>query len=136
MKDATYYERFGGTGAEACPRAYWNAPILFNPGAGVAGTAVAAVVNEGRWVVSCPAPRCGGAQLASLTDLRFMCVTCANATNGGSWRPVVLPASLATIVAALDARSHPADQNWVPGETVAALLAENRSLILIGGVLA
>jgi hypothetical protein len=112
MKDATAY---GDLGAESCPRAWWAAPTPF---------------NQGRWIVSCPVTRCGGAQLASLTDPRFMCVTCANVANGGAWLPVTFPPvkAMTGIVAALDRRSNPVDQNWLPSENVAALLAENVTL--------
>jgi hypothetical protein len=127
MKDATAY---GDLGAESCPRAWWAAPTPFNPGAPVGGTALSAFVNQGRWIVSCPVTRCGGAQLASLTDPRFMCVTCANVANGGAWLPVTFPPvkAMTGIVAALDRRSNPVDQNWLPSENVAALLAENVTL--------
>ena len=122
MRDATHY---GNQGAESCPRLFWTAPTPFNPAAPTTGKPVAAFVNEGRWIVSCP---CGGAQLASLIDPRFMCCECANAANGGAWMPVTFPKALPDIVAALTARADPVAQNWQPGETVAVLLAENVTL--------
>jgi hypothetical protein len=128
MEDATTYGHRQGRGdgvrgAEWAARLYWTAPIPFDPSKGTSGSSLAAFVNEGRWIVSCP--ECNGAQLAALSDPRFMCVNCGNAKNGGKWRPVVYPSGLAEIVAALDLRSDPVDQNWLPGETVAALLVEN-----------
>jgi len=134
MRDATHYaELIAGyvpaeRGAESCPRLFWTAPTPFNPDAPTTGKPVAAFANEGRWIVSCPVPRCGGAQLASLTDPRFLCVTCGNVANGGAWLPVTFPKALPDIEAALTARANPVQQNWLPGESVAVLLTENVTL--------
>jgi len=87
-----------------------------------AGEALAAVVNEGRWIVECP--YCSGAEFASETDPHFMCTACGNVANGSAWRPVTFPTALRDIEPALDSREQ-RHQNWLPGETVAVLLAEN-----------
>jgi len=86
---------------------------------------VAAVVDNGRWIVKCP--DCPGAQLTAADDPRFMCVECANAAVGGLWRPVVWPTDHAEIGELLDVR--PRDTaNWLPGETVRDLQVENELL--------
>ena len=121
LQDATHY---GPHGAESGPRAWWAAPTPFNPNAPTTGRPLIAFVNDGRWVVACTVPRCGGAQLAALDDPRFMCVTCGNAANGGAWLPVTFPEARQSIATALAGREK-RDQNWLPGESVADLLAEN-----------
>lgn len=128
MRSAKHYATPGippDRGAEWCPSRYWDAPVPYRVNAPVGGPAVQAVVNHGRWVIACP--DCSGAQLACLTDPRFMCSDCGNAGNRGLWRPVVIPADVAGIEAALAVRS--ADlQNTTAGQTVADLVAENELL--------
>lgn len=80
---------------------------------------IAARVNHGRWIVECPQDRCGGAQLASQIDLRFVCVEC----GAGPYK-VVWPKTRAAIEEALEPRPE-ANRNWHPGETVKDLHAEN-----------
>ena len=112
-------------GAEWAPSRWWDADVPYRPGAKVGGPSVPALVNHGRWVIACP--DCGGAQLACLSDPRFLCTDCGNVDNGGRWRPVVLPVDLAGIEAALGSR--PVDlQNMTAGQTVADLVAENELL--------
>ena len=77
-----------------------------------------AYVNHGRWVVDCPAAGCAGAELAS--DVRpFVCASCGE----GPYQ-TRFPTERAAIEAALESRPVEA-QNWLPGETVADLEAEN-----------
>lgn len=123
MRDATFYGTIPGRGqAEVGPRRFWQAHDPYSPVNKVLGDAVPVVLNQGRWIACCP--DCNGAQLASQTDQRFLCNECANIANGGAWRPTAWPPDRPAIEAALD-RRQPANQNWVPGETVADLLAEN-----------
>lgn len=76
---------------------------------------VYAYVNHGRWVANC---HClGGAELVTEGE-EFLCGNC------GSVRPVVWPADIEQIEAAL-ARRPTVNQNWQPGETVQLLAAEN-----------
>lgn len=90
------------------------------------GEAVEAYVNEGRWVVDCPT--CAGAQLACLSDPRFMCNECGNAEVGGRFRPVVLPVARTREALARILEPRPtANQHWRPGETLADLRRENRA---------
>lgn len=114
--------------AASTPRRFWQSPRPLGD-AMAAGTApssqaVAVYVNEARWVVDCP--DCGGAQIASRADRRFMCNECANIAIGGLWRPVVWPSSTVEqgIEKALAPRP-PRNAHWLPGETVADLVAEN-----------
>lgn len=141
LKDAAWYDHVArrlGVGhavglpadreAEVAPRTFWQSPeslpdALGAPTAPMA-EAIVAYVNDGRWVVDCP--DCGGAQLASRTDRRFMCNECANIAIGGLWRPVVWPSAKTErgIEEALGAR--PArNAHWSPLESVADLVAEN-----------
>jgi len=112
--------------AETVARVGWRAPIspdqAFAADVGPVGTAVAAYVSHGSWVVECP--DCAGAQFACPDDHRFMCNECANALNGGLWRPVIWDKQRAKIEALLQNRPRE-NQNWRPGETLDELRAEN-----------
>lgn len=97
-----------------------------------------AYVNHGRWVVSCPWG-CNSAQYASRDDRRFFCVECDNGggtvvthfvrPNHPQWVPVIWPsnADVATIEALLSLRPETAAQNWLPGEPIENLAAENEA---------
>lgn len=117
----------GNRGAEWAPRQFWHAPLpaaeaLEAAGTPTAGTEIEVYANQGRWVAECP--DCHSAQLACRTDRRFLCVECGNVAVGGRWRSVVWPDDVPGIEAALEERDG-VNQNWLPGETVADLLAEN-----------
>lgn len=96
-------------------------PVLATPDA-VIGV-VAAYVSEGRWVADCPA-KCGGALLVTPSDPWYLCVDC-----GAGWTRVVFPGARIAIEALLMKRSLiagvPKSRNWLVGETVADLVAEN-----------
>ncbi len=133
MECATRYGRIPAAGdippergAAWVTRVQWSAPRPFNPAALTAGAPLQVRADWGRWVVDCP--WCGSAQLACRTDPRFMCVECGNAGVGGAYRPVAWPKAAAAIERLLDARPSPRHQNWVPGETVGQLAAENALL--------
>lgn len=85
-------------------------------------TSVQVYANYGRWIAECP--DCQGAQLACRTDPRFLCNECGNVTVGGLWRPVIWPADVTGIETALQNRPL-GNQNWVPGEQVSDLKADN-----------
>lgn len=114
-------------GGEWVPRAFWSSgrPLAEAMAAEMApdSEGVEVYANEGRWVVDCP--DCGGAQMACRTDPRFMCNECANVAVDGLWRPVVWPEQPVEIEKALKPRP-PRNRNWLPFETVADLVAENR----------
>jgi hypothetical protein len=88
-------------------------------------SAVDAYVNEARWIVECPF--CASAQVGSPEDPRFLCVECVNAPVDGAYVHVRYPSpsGRAEIEEALAARPHRANVNWVPGETVTELIAQN-----------
>lgn len=121
----TAADQIPGATAEAAPRRYWSSitPMerAMAAALGPAATAVKVYANHGRWVVECP--DCHSAQMACVTDRRFMCEVCANVTVGGMWRPVTWPEERIEIDEILSARPL-GNQNWLPGETVADLLAE------------
>lgn len=126
----TRYDLHGGrrskpTSARDFVAHVWNGRRMsFPPPNGEAVAPVLSViVEQGRWIVLCPF--CSGAELADPDDPRFYCLTCYCAPVGNKWLLVQWPAARAGIEAALLVRPE-ANQNWLPGETVADLLAENR----------
>ena len=95
---------------------------------GVAGNVTVPVeVNHGRWLTRCP--WCNSANLASRADRRFLCCECGNVGVGGQWVRVVWPdpPTVQQIERVLLARPDPHTRNWLPGETVADLVAENEA---------
>lgn len=93
---------------------------------------VYAEVNQGRWIVQCPAAGCGGAMVVTTTTPIYMCVDCANAGNGGQWYQVVFPDAVELVAIERELLKRPArmpaqavNRNWKPGETVDDLIAEN-----------
>lgn len=78
--------------------------------------------EQGRWIVECPF--CHGAQFAARQDPRFFCVGCLNEQAGAKWLKVVWPDDVPGIEDALRPRLTE-NVNFVPGETVADLQAEN-----------
>ncbi len=74
-----------------------------------------AVIRQGRWLTLCPFPGCNGAQLASFTSRRWMCVDCVNRAVGERWVEVVWPEDPCAVELWLDMRPHDA-KNWDAGE--------------------
>jgi len=113
-------------GADFAPSRYWSAPVPLDQAMtamlGPGEIAIHVYANHGRWVVECP--DCCGAQIASAVDYRFMCTVCANVAVEGLWRSVIWPEEYAEIDEALCCRENTANQNWVPGETLEELKAE------------
>jgi hypothetical protein len=89
----------------------------------VADVPIEARINHGKWIADCP--DCNGAEFVFLEELFFMCAGCLNAGVGNKWRPVVVPTDRKSIEKVILARPLPQNRNWVPGETVAKLKAEN-----------
>ena len=89
------------------------------------GPVLSAEVNHGRWLVRCPS--CAGAELVDLEDLRFFCISCAMVGWGGKWLPVKMPSlsHRTKIEAELLKRPRRETRNWLPGETLKQLQAEN-----------
>lgn len=108
--------------AEIPARLWWQRDDVefFLPEA-TADEPLAACINHGRWVVKC---ECGGAQLASADDPRFFCVSCLNERQGGKWRRVTWPKNRRVIEKVLRER-FTENANWLPGESVEQLRAEN-----------
>ncbi|GAA4358390.1 hypothetical protein [Angustibacter luteus] len=105
------------TEATCAPLVYWAAPRPLDVSTALAvDSPVSVRVNHGRWLVDCP---CGGAQLASRTDQRFLCCDCGNALVDGLFRPVVWPPDADAIETALaelelDAQNWPVDEVEAP----------------------
>jgi hypothetical protein len=119
--------------AEIPARMWWSREdVPFFLPEDTADAPLAAYVNHGRWVVMC---ECGGAQLASKDDPRFFCVSCLNESHGAKWRPVTWPKPRE--VAAIEGQLRPRlteNANWLPGETVDTLQAENERNGVTNGV--
>lgn len=94
---------------------------------------VRAYVNHGRWVVDCPNPPCGGAELASKLDPTFICNSCGSLENGGLLYEVIFPRDADAVEAALMRRplthmekpNEAGNRNWYPWESVDDLNREN-----------
>jgi hypothetical protein len=132
----------GGIGA-ADPGAYRDVPLAALPALLLANPAerrtlqpselptrtlparTTAYVNDGRWIAHCPTIGCGAALIVSPVDPRFLCPTCWQ----GYYR-VEFPSDseVEKIEALLAERPGPASRHWIPGETLAALRADNKLL--------
>ena len=104
-------------------RGLWKSKEAFPDPAQAKGT-VDAYLNEARWVVACP-NKCGGAVMVTAKDPLFVCYECGSPENGGQWYHVRFPADKRQIEAAVRIRTRVEHANWMPGETVAHLHAEN-----------
>jgi hypothetical protein len=89
---------------------------------------VKARVNASRWIADCPTGWCHGAEYVDHDTLLFFCCECRNAEFGHQPIRVEAPPERmrSQIEAYLQARPAPATRNWLPGETVEHLRAENR----------
>lgn len=83
--------------------------------------------RQGRWIVQCPG--CKAAQKASTGVPMFYCDVCRNpGTDPPHLRVhVEWPEDWEAIDAVLDCRPARAFQNWLPGETLADIVAENEA---------
>lgn len=85
-----------------------------------------AYVNHGRWVAECP--HCYSALIVT-PDEPFFCAECFNAGSGGALFEVVFPDEKPEIEALLLLRplikGLPITRNWLLGETLDMLRAEN-----------
>ena len=121
------YPRHPVSGAVGAVDEHWarfqgNRPV---PVGVTVGHTVPAKVVHGRWVVVCPDESCFHALEASKRDRRFLCVVCGNKRSGGLWLTVTWPDDVEAGEALLGMRPNVKNQNWLPGESVADLAAEN-----------
>jgi len=84
---------------------------------------VEAFVNDGAWLVHCPADDCHGAEYAWEEGFYF-CTSCKNSYLGHKYRRLVFPVDRARIEELL-LRRPLKNRHWLPGETVADLEREN-----------
>lgn len=84
--------------------------------------AVAAYVLRSNWVARCP--DCPEVMVVEPGE-PFFCPNCLNAANGGRARAVIFPAERAEIERLLLKRPAPENRNWLIGEPVEHLRAEN-----------
>lgn len=87
----------------------------------LAGVAYAEA-NYGRWVACCPRPGCANA-MALVDDQPVF--ECLGPDSCGMEAPVIWPADPQAIEALLAMRPFVQNQNWLVGETLEDLLAEN-----------
>lgn len=113
----------GGTPPERIVAGHWPEFSRSGMPDKVSTEEVPAQVNHGRWIVPCP--WCMSAQNASKTDPRFFCVECAN--GGRGWARVVFPPNVDDIETLLGMRPDRRTRNWIPGEPISRLLAENEA---------
>lgn len=118
VREANGYRNFVRRQVEArWPAA--NVPIFWER---VQGVPAAAFVQDSSWVVGCP--DCSEHIVAQVGEPLF-CPNCCNVQNAGAPRPVIFPPNRGAIEAALLRRPVPATRNWLPGEPVEQLRAEN-----------
>lgn len=102
--------RFGVWGTFAMPLGF------------VAGVEARAYVQRSQWIVACP--WCDQTQVTSPADPKMCCPACHN-DGRSQWARVVFPDCLEAIEGVLNLRPKLDTRNWVLGETVADLEAEN-----------
>jgi len=93
----------------------------------IAGVAYAEA-NWGRWIARCPRPWCTNALALEAGQLEFACLGLGGC---GATAEVVWPPDPQAIAALLAMRPVQGTQNWLPGETLEDLLAENAAHDLI-----
>jgi hypothetical protein len=93
------------------------------PTTATASGAVTAEVNDGRWIVKCP--DCTGAMAGEPSHPFFMCDACWNIGNSGRWYSVTFPVNRVALETELLKRPLTSNRNWLPGETLADLVAQN-----------
>lgn len=81
-----------------------------------------AEANWGRWICKCPAGMCTNAVQVERRQERF---ECAGSGSCGWTSPIQWPADPDAIEMLLRRRPDAKTRNWLPGETLEDLLAEN-----------
>jgi|1185.fasta_scaffold108400_2 hypothetical protein len=90
-------------------------------GVALAGVAYAEV-HRGMWIVRCPAVYCWSAMAVTLGLPEFVCLGDGSC---GEAAPIVWPRDPLAIATLLRMRPDPTTRNWLPGETLQDLVAEN-----------
>lgn len=90
----------------------WNNPV---------GNPAHAYILRGSWVVGCECGEC----VYYEPPKAFFCPNCLNGENQHRPRPVIIPAERSQIEVLLLNRPNPNNRNWLVGETVEQLQAEN-----------
>lgn len=78
-------------------------------------------INCGRWMISCATLGCGDCPIVHPGWRAAVCFEC-----GAVYTTLDIPANADVIEAILVARPQAVNRNWVPSETVADLIRENR----------
>jgi hypothetical protein len=109
----------------ADPR-YWGGGGNALPADGIAESPVAyAEVNHGRWIAKCPFPGCRCAEMVDFGRPTYWCNECRNRLTRNRPVRLVIPEERYLIEAVLMRRPEQRFRNWLPGETIAQLEAEN-----------
>ena len=85
---------------------------------------VEAQIRGNKWVAQCPGCETDF-QYIWLDNPLYMCSICWNATTGGIYRAVTLPEGVKEITYLLEKRPVLATRNWLPGQVIEELEAEN-----------
>ena len=86
-------------------------------------------VNWGRWIVDCV--NCNSAGYVDQETPIWICTECGSPENDGKWYGVGWPASQEAIEAELLKRPSMDNRNWIIGQTVADLQAENAAMEIV-----
>lgn len=78
--------------------------------------------NWSAWIARCPRPHCTNAMTLDRGQVLFVC---AGDDSCGMTAPLIWPADPDVIEAILQMRPIARTRNWLPGETLEDLLAEN-----------
>lgn len=97
--------------------------------AGVEDKPAYAHISHSRIVADCP--NCNNAEFVWRDGPYIMaCANCGNADIGNKLRVVIMPEILGGIEELLMKRPNPATRNWIPGETLEQLEAENEERLV------
>ena len=91
---------------------------------------VVAEVSHNRWIAVC---ECGGCEVVDPEAPLFYCFSCYNIADGGLARSVAFPPDWDQVERVLMVRMDPLTRNFLPGETLDKLRAENMEHGLAGG---
>ena len=101
-----------------------NSNVRLPPSSAVsANAAISAFLCRDHLIVGCE--DCGDYQLVWQDMPLFMCSVCWNVNAGGQFVRVTVPDNIHEIYERLRVRKFPEHRNWLPGETLATLDAEN-----------
>jgi len=87
------------------------------------GESVDAFINQSRIMARCDV--CGNVMAINLDD-SFLCMQCFNYQNKFLPRPINYPKDILEIMKLLEKRTTQQSRNWMPGDSVKRIKAENK----------